>query len=508
MTHRLLLTGAAILALFTPAFAGGGAMTTTSGAKQPLAAMTSINPYLHTADAIRLPMEDSRKETMLLEALAAKPDFADASFRLGDYYEQTGQYDKAAKAYDEAMAHDPAHRGYAELRARLYASMGRHSEGIARLSQDLTARPEHPHLYGQLAFLEHDREQFEAAANAARAWLALDAKEAEAWFWLGKAQLGLRQFDAAHDSLAKAVSLKPSVIKYLKEVQMVAIASERYAAGIDYFLGQTETQPDNDQAWLFLSELYRLEGNLDRAHWAAERRAEILGPNTNVDALNTVASVLEAGGNFEDALRKLFTAEKIQEHPEFVHDRIKDIIFQLGKIDEGTAYFKRLAAAKQVEPHVYRILGELAFRASDFEAAKLWNTHYLEGKPYKALAYSHLGIALANTGNERAALEAFQKAAWFNLNIRDNFHRVAALYHKLEMTAEGITFFENVISYMPEKPELHLYVAALYEAAGRKDAAAQSLLTAAGLRPVSIDTPELRAKVAALRDTSVASVNR
>lgn len=442
------------------------------------------NPYDMLRTAITLPAEDQQKEALLLETIELKPDYGDAAFRLAIHYSETGNYNSSATAIQRARKLEPMNKGFARHQGQLYFLNGRMSEGIEAFSNELKAHPERTFLHKEISHLLFQQEQYGQGLTVANAWRKAEPNNSEAAFWQGYQARFLGDFDQAIARFQESIELGHRNDRPYQELLVSYEKSDRLDEAVAYFTSLTDADNENAIAYHVLSAAHGMMGNHEAAKVAAEAYADLRGEDNLAVAMHVVARALERGGDFEDSLTALFEARRADLHSEFTYDRIKDLIFRVGRLQDGIDYFTRLASEHQ-EHYIYRIIGEIAMRDGQWELAQGWLTRYLETKPYKALAYSQTGLAFARLNQTEAALEAFKNAAWFNLGISDNFYRVKEIYRQTNRLEQGIGYFNEVIGLFPEKAHLHLYIADLYEAQGHNDKAVESLKTAMELAPVS-----------------------
>ncbi|MCK5507587.1 MAG: tetratricopeptide repeat protein, partial [Desulfobacterales bacterium] len=82
-----------------------------------------------------------------------KPDYAEASYKLGTVYAELGRYEEAIKSYKQAIISKP---DYAEVQYGLgfsYAKLHLHEEAITALRQAIQARPDYAEAHHILGFM-------------------------------------------------------------------------------------------------------------------------------------------------------------------------------------------------------------------------------------------------------------------------------------------------------------------------------------------------------------------
>lgn len=471
MTKKLALALLLSCAIGSSAFAGD---------------LVKKNVFARTAEAIQLPIEDTNRETKLQSIIAERPDFADAHFRLANHYIRVGNYFSAVDAAEQAITHAPGNAAYANTRGNLYFLMGRMTDGIARFQADLAEHPERTHLYKQIAVLQYHLQRPEAALETADAWRLAAPNDVEAAFWQGKLNRELGNYNAAISALQQALDIDANFHRAYEDLVLAYRDGDRLADGIAYMQSRIKANPETPLAWHFLSNAHSFAGNHADATIAAEQHANLMGDDEFANALHVVARALERGGDFEESLKVLFESKRADKASEFTNDRIKDLIYRVGRHQDGIDYFTRIVMQSEgVQPFHYRIIGEIAMADGQWDLAEKRFAEFLERKPYEGLAYAQYGQTLLRGEDTDAAMEAFKNAAWFNLRINDNFYRVSRMYLQNKDFEGGIAYFEEMVALFPEKAYLHAYLGDLYEAAGMNTKAADSLRKAVEFAPIS-----------------------
>jgi len=144
----------------------------------------------------------------LERAVAARPDFLQASIRLGDALRETGEPARALALCDVVIARDPALADAHVSRGLALAALGREDEAIAALERALALEPEHADAHNDLGNLFVQRQRSAQAITHYRAALALRAGDAnfEANLGAGLLQAGLFAEALVHLERARALA--------------------------------------------------------------------------------------------------------------------------------------------------------------------------------------------------------------------------------------------------------------------------------------------------------------
>ncbi|MCG6925283.1 MAG: tetratricopeptide repeat protein [Acidobacteria bacterium] len=273
-----------------------------------------IDPALRASiDAALQARDYTRAETLLLEAVQAQPQSAEALRLLGGVFFLRGRPLNAAVAYKKAEALAPLDERSRFTLTMSYVALGRRDWARPELETLLETSPRNPLYIYWIARLDYDDGQFEAAVERLLRVVALDPGFMRAWDNLGLNYDALGRFDDAVRSYEEALRLNrlsetPSPWPALNlgillvKLDRLAEAEARFRESVaadpgfppaHYQLGllldntgrPEEAIPELEEAarldaeyaepHFALARLYRRAGDKDRARQALERFQEI-----------------------------------------------------------------------------------------------------------------------------------------------------------------------------------------------------------------------------------------
>ena len=157
-------------------------------------------------------------------ALAGNPRYAPALAGRGQTYLAMGERDRALASFDAALAADPSLttiRSAADVLrvqglqggvvgARRAAQEGRLAAARTGYQQAISASPQSPFLYRELADIERRDGNLVAALEQVQKAIALDASEPRSFVLLGDIYEAMGDYVKAADALGSAAALEPS----------------------------------------------------------------------------------------------------------------------------------------------------------------------------------------------------------------------------------------------------------------------------------------------------------
>lgn len=348
------------------------------------------------------------------DLIEAHPDHAEAWFLMGEIAAaEAAGFDGtllAAEFYQEGLGLRPGDPRSTVALASLYLRLGLFGNG-RQLLMDLPATAgDAPHvqiLLGRLAAA--DREYEDAAAAHRR---AIDAGGgAEAWYWLGVAQINLVD-PAAAQSFARATQLQPAYGVAWRELGKVYLDANR-SSDARLALDQAVTLlPRDAEAHYLRGMVLTRDGEITAAIGDLER------------ALSLEPAHTEAKYNLALALRRSGEVERSQA--------------LLAEVQEARrAADSGAAAARQQRGQKILRQGYARYRLGDARPALKLLDQAATLVDENDLLQLYRGLALAELGRTEEALAALETAASLNQSRPDTWQALALLYSRLDRTEDA-----------------------------------------------------------------------
>jgi tetratricopeptide (TPR) repeat protein len=160
------------------------------------------------------------------KALAIKPDYAEAHYNLGITLKELGQLEAAVKSYEKALAIKP---NFAKAHSNLGATLndlGQLDAAVKSFEQALAIKPDYAEAHSNLGNTLKELGQLDAAVKSYEQALAIKPDYAEAHSNLGVTLKELGQLDAAIKSYEQALAIKPDYAEAHRNLSTV----KRYSA--------------------------------------------------------------------------------------------------------------------------------------------------------------------------------------------------------------------------------------------------------------------------------------
>jgi tetratricopeptide (TPR) repeat protein len=366
------------------------------------------------ARALLLLQRNAEAREQLSVVLDAHRDHADSWFLLGEMAAtEARSFDGlllAAQFYQEGLVHRPADVRATLTLADLQMQLGLFDSGrelLEALPATATATPAAQVLLGRLAAGAGDH----VLATAAYRRAIEAGGSAQAWYWLGVAQINLEDANAGA-AFVRATELQPSFGAAWRELGKVHLDANRPAEAVTALARAVGELPANAEAH-YLHGMALLRNEKLEAATAALERAVELDPD-HVEAKYNLALALRRAG---DAVRS--------------EELLAEVQLARRAADSGGS------AALQQRGQMILRQGYARYRLGDPVRSLVLLNQAIEILPDNDLAHFYRGLALAQLERPAEALAALQAAIARNDSRPDTWQALAQLYELLGRTDEA-----------------------------------------------------------------------
>jgi Putative Zn-dependent protease, contains TPR repeats len=225
-------------------------------------------------------------------------------------------------------------------------------------------------------------------------------------------------------------------------------------------------------------------------------------------AIDVAEKVGDAANDVKDGVVKLLPASYLQNAIAlYTGKKIEESVAEFNKtIEVGNKYNDQnvVNKAKGIVPQLYRLIGNQAFGANNFEKAKEYYNMGLKLTPDATQNLLGLGLVYEKQAKADSALVYFEKVIEVGTRTnkpedvknakaqaRDLFIEKAAADEKAKKYEDAIEAYKNVFKYAPESEAIYYKMAFDYYSISKWDEAIENSNKALGL----ITTPEDKGKV-------------
>lgn len=311
---------------------------------------------------------------------------------------------------------------------------------------------------------------------------------AEGYFNLGLALEQNGQLDEAHIALEKALRLKPGLRGANLFLGLIAYKENRYRDAEVNLLRETQIDPKNAKAFMWLGVCRLAEDDpqaaiapLDKAYALDPKdvdilyhrgRAYLLVANASYDAMFNadrdsmrVHQVLgEAYGQAyrtPEAIQQFELAIRMAPHQPGLHEELGDQFWIAGQLDKAEEAYR---ADIEIDPHSITArykLGSLLVQSNNPTEGVKWLRAALQDDPSLSDAHYYLAKGLQETGNDQEAVAEYRLAIAAdpsNDRAMTSYYKLSRIYRNLHQDVqaqEAMNNFQRMRSDIRERQEKH-----------------------------------------------------
>jgi tetratricopeptide (TPR) repeat protein len=341
------------------------------------------------------------------QALAIKPDYADAHYNLAIILKELGQLEAAVKRYEQALAIKP---NFVEAHSNLgntLQKLGQLEAAVKRYEQALAIKPDYADAHYNLGNTLKELGQLEEAVKSYEQALAIKLDYAEAHSNLGNTLQKLGQLEAAVKRYEQALAIKPDY------------------AEAHYNLGNT------------LKELGQLEEAVKRYEQALAIKPDY------ADAHGNFGATLQELGQLEAAVKCYEKALTIK--PDFAegHSNLGNTLQELGQLEAAVKCYGKALTLKPDFAEAHSNLGNTLKELGQLEEAVKSYEQALAIKPDFAEGHSNLGVTLKELGQLAAAVKSYEQALAIKPDYAEAWGNVFFTARALDLSTTQNTWLDS-----------------------------------------------------------------
>lgn len=281
---------------------------------------------------------------------------------------------------------------------------------------------------------------YEASFDLLQHCLSIDSLNANVYYELANYYNTLQEKNTAMDYFRKASQLDSSNFYYAMTYATICLEFKQFADATEIYEKLLKQQPENTDLYLYLTESYRQQGNLEKAISTLDKLEAIVGMNEKI-SLQKYALYTAIGKENKafDEIKKYIT-----KYPNEIkyYTLLGNLYLQSGKTNDAYLVFSK---AKSIDPEDPYLISSMA--------------NYFEKTGNKTAAESELYTALISP-----KMEVDDK-----LNILTQY--ISTLYQSQKNTEVANALFDTLITQHPQEPKLNMMYGNLLMLQNKKDEA-------------------------------------
>jgi len=297
------------------------------------------------------------------QALALKPDYAEAYNNMGNALKKQGKSIEAIEAYKKALALKPNYAEAYNNMGTVLQEQGELEEAIDAYKKALALKPDYAEAYYNMGNTLQEQGKLEEAMEALNKALSLKPNYAEAYNNMGTALQEQGELEEAIEAYKKALALKPDFAKAYYNMGTVLQEQGKLEEAIEVYKKALSLKPDYAEAYNNMGIALQEQGKLEEAI-EVYKKALSLKPDY-AEAYNNMGNALKDQGKLEEAIEAYKDALSLKPDYAEAYSNMGLALQDQGKLEEAIgAYNKALslkpdyAEAYYNSSFVYNLRGE------------------------------------------------------------------------------------------------------------------------------------------------------
>ncbi|AKB22669.1 tetratricopeptide repeat protein [Methanosarcina sp. WH1] len=357
-------------------------------------------------------------------ALKINPDNPGAWYHRGASLYILGKSVEALEAFEKALALEPLNAGAWEGKAKAYLSLRRKREALNACEKALELEPASAGAWKTGGKILESIGKREEALEAFERSLTLEPTNVRNRVEKGRLLGSLGRYEEALQVFESALQMDSSLTEAKINRGKALLALGNYQQALDSFSNTLKEDPKNSECWGETGRCFLVLGKYYDAMQAYEKALSFGSENSCT--LSGIGEVYYELGNYSEALEAFEQAIRLDLENAFAWNGKGNVLCKLGKYREALeAYENLLTLDYESLPARYNrgvALSRLKTRQNDAEEP-LENQLQTAFKKYLELSgnlpenkigaasWKYRGIALAELGEYKEALKAFDRAA-------------------------------------------------------------------------------------------------
>jgi tetratricopeptide (TPR) repeat protein len=272
-------------------------------------------------------------------------------------------------------------------------------QAIKVCEQALTAAPDDPLLYAQLAFLKLNTGDLAGAAECVHRQTELLPNDPEAWAQLGLIAVHQRRLGDAATAFSRALELDPTELSTALNHANVLAMLGRLNDAIREYRHMAETRPSFSPAWIALGEIYAEKGRREEAE---EYYQKALANNVDVTQAATMARFCQSRGWLEAASTNFQQALKLEPANPMLRLAAGKNLMDLQRYEPAAEQFRAVMRLTPELPEPRVCLGIVLMQEGRHSEAAAQFEEVLRRDPTNTLVLEYSESLRAKPGPEKA----------------------------------------------------------------------------------------------------------
>lgn len=413
----------------------------------PLMLMISACAGMHVEDSANPDLNTERTSINL---------FARARIAQND-----GNLNEALSLLNEAESIDPSSGHIKMAEAEIYLKMNQVSEALAALEKAMKSEPSYREPYLMAGTIMSTLGKDKEAIQYLRKAVSLDPSKEDAAIQLSTSLIRMFEYEEAVNVLKELVKAKPDSAAGYYYLGKAYSQMKLYRESLGYYRKAMDLRPDFQQA--AIDRAVSLEGLGEYEQAIEAYKVLINDSESNPLLINRLIQVLIQQHRYEDALGYLEKLSAMGFGSNETKRKIGLIHLELGNSEKAIKIFSDLLAAMPESPHIRYYLASAYEENDELDKARTEFKKITKDSELYPDTLGHLAFISKEQGNEDEAVRILQNGIKEYPDRLELYLSLATLYDAMERDSEGLKLLLDVEKQFADDARIHFRIGVLYD---------------------------------------------
>lgn len=389
------------------------------------------------------------------QVIERDPNAAAAHYKIADLYLIQGQAREAMPYAKKALELNPQNKAYYLILARIY-EFQQDFQKAANVLRELLANVEgvEEHYY-DLALIQTYLEDYEGALETYQQVIDFFGPSAEVMQQRQRLMLSLNRLDDAIEEGEKIIEAFPNEQDYVFDQVKLLISNDRKDEAMTSLNGILKEDPENPQALILLSDVYRSENKTDTANALLEKA--FMNPKLNVETkINIISNLMRFSFSDEDQESIVRLADALaRTYPEDSRALAfkGDVLLNFQRKEEAVAAYKKAVKLDDSALMIWTNIVLLYFEFEEYDSVNHYAAQALEIFPNQGRLWFMDGLGYYSKSDYKSAKKSLEMAAKYILEEgamrNDILSTLGDTYNSLQEFEKSDSVYEEALKMNP-----------------------------------------------------------
>jgi len=412
----------------------------------------SSQSWLQLGAHYHIGQQPEQRDQAISRLTSDREAFRNGHQEAADFYMRVGEYEMAAKLYEEGLSLHPENEATYRLGiAQAFALTGDFTEALHQVDEVLQEDPENDSarvLKSSLRLTSGDREVADQVIQELESLLPRMTQNPVVNYNLGRAYESTGQFDAALVQYQEAIRKRYDYVLPRLALGSLRLQRSEFAMALNEAEGILAMAPGNIPARLLRANALIQLGQFDRAREDVAVLEQIGPVQRQAQLLR--ASIHAAEGEYSNAETLLTGLREEVPSDRGATAGLLDLYLREGSFEKAADLVDEQIAASPDSPELHILQGRISMGAGKYDRAIREYQTVIEERPDDVVALQELGTAEYHTGDFDTAETLFRQARELAPKDASPSLHLAMLLGEMGEQQETRELLEEVVTLAPD----------------------------------------------------------